>query len=208
MSGDLIGLGEFFGNLGHDILMAAAQMPGLAEVLLRVIVLMTGFLGFLLSIGSKIGLFGVSILTAAMAIEEFMRWGGLLVSLLGKMGFAVEDLGPKFLSVQRFSAVFMSLFNVLPNVLAATTQGLSDVIGRMTIFGAAGQSAAGGLSALSTKIDMTLGSLSLWQAMLVTVAAVGIGILIDKIITIQDPMEQFTVKPIASAAPCKYEMLG
>jgi SLT domain-containing protein/phage-related protein len=87
---DLTMLGQVLGNLGHAFLNLAAAMPGLAEVLLRILVVFTDFLKIITSIPAPI-------LTAAIAFEEFLRWGSLLVNVVGKLvtgfGLLVGALG-------------------------------------------------------------------------------------------------------------------
>jgi hypothetical protein len=73
---DLTQLGQVFGNLTHFITAMAAEMPGLAEVLLR---LLDDFTGLLSVIASN----GGGFITLAMGIEEAWRWGGLLSNVMG-----------------------------------------------------------------------------------------------------------------------------
>lgn len=82
---DLTELGQVFGNLGHAILNFASDMPGLAEVLLKVL---NAVSQFILAISNL----PAWMITAAMAIEEFLRWGGLLVDVVGRMVLAFGSL--------------------------------------------------------------------------------------------------------------------
>jgi hypothetical protein len=84
---DLAGLGAVLGNTGHAVINLAADMPGLAEVLLSVLDGATRLLSVLS------GMPGI-LITIAMGFEEFGRWGSLASSVLGKLtGASVESTG-------------------------------------------------------------------------------------------------------------------
>ncbi|HMH89688.1 MAG TPA: hypothetical protein VK586_01255 [Streptosporangiaceae bacterium] len=188
---DLTQIGEVFGNLGHALLSVGVQMPGLAEVLLKFLADFIGGISAVAQFAEGFKLFGVTILTAVMAVEEFMRWGGLLVTMLGGMGLATADLGTKFLSMQRLSGVFMTLFSVLPNVLSQGAMGLSNMIGKMGGLGVAGARAEGALADFSNRIDLLMGGIGPLEAVLITVAAVGLAVLIDKVVTATTEAQDF-----------------
>ena len=78
MVSDVIEFGQILGNLGHAILNLAADMPGLAEVLLRVADAITQVIGWISRLPRWM-------ILGFMAFEEFIRWGGLLFSLLGRL---------------------------------------------------------------------------------------------------------------------------
>jgi len=73
---DLMEFGQVLGNLGHALLNFASAMPGLAEVLLK---LLDAFSHLILIISE----IPAPIITAAMAFEEFLRWGSLVVGMFG-----------------------------------------------------------------------------------------------------------------------------
>jgi Transglycosylase SLT domain len=195
---DLTRVGEVFGNLGHGIASIAAQMPGLAEVLLHFLAIALGAVSAVAQLASKFEVGGWSVLTFAMAIEEFMRWGGLLVTILGKMGFATQDLGEKFLSWQRFSGVFLSLFQAIPVLVAGAISKFGEFT--MTIGRLNGPLNAAGQNIMNFGEDMKTGvrDLSFWQAGLITAAAVGLAFLIDKIITARTATQQFADSLVAA----------
>jgi phage-related protein len=87
---DLVEFGQVFGNLGHAILNFASDMPGLAEVLLKVLDAFSDLLKIISEIPAPI-------ITAAMAMEEFLRWGSLVNSmiafLLGSFGKLIGSEG-------------------------------------------------------------------------------------------------------------------
>jgi hypothetical protein len=202
---DLTQIGQLFGNLGHSLLIFASDMPGLAEVLLRTFDDIGG------AIKTVLGLpFAHYIVEGGMAVEEFMRWGGLLVTLLGRLGVATDATGAKFLSWTRFSGVFTSLTLAIPRIAAAITVGLGGAmsglgawLGKLSAAGGLGSGALAGLerglmgagdavSGFGSKVLAAVGSLSLWQVGLIAVAAVGLGIMIDKIVTARSAAQVFT----------------
>jgi hypothetical protein len=83
---DLTEFGQILGNVGHAILDFASDMPGLAEVILKVI---DGITGLLLWI-SKLP---PMLITVVMAIEEAYRWSGYLAAVFGLVGKGIELLG-------------------------------------------------------------------------------------------------------------------
>jgi phage-related protein len=82
---DLVEFGQVLGNLGHAILNLAGDMPGLAEVLLKVLDAFTQLILKLTEIPGWI-------ITVAMGFEEFLRWGGLLLDTVGRLVLALGSL--------------------------------------------------------------------------------------------------------------------
>jgi hypothetical protein len=188
---DLVELGQVFGGLGHEILLLAGQMPGLAEALLYLLSMFVRGVVDITEFLSKIQLFGVSIVTAAIGLEEFMRWGGLLVGMLGAMGSGFDGFTTKFLTFTRLQEVFMGLFTALPGLIAGAAQALGDFAGRFALLGGEEGPIATALGAFSTKLDSMIGEISFGQAVVVTFAAIAMGILIDKLVTAQSAAQQF-----------------
>lgn len=223
---DLQEFGQVFGNLGMAIFSAASQMPGLAELLLGLLSDITRIISVVVQFAGEFRFMGWSILTVSMAIEEFMRWGGLLVSMLGGMGLAVEDLGPKFMSMQRFQAVFRSLALAIPNATVAISAGLSNLTGWLSkvvggisdaalagadytngiaVLSPALRGASGALEAVdgalveasvatngfSVSLEAAIAELSFMNVILGVGIAVGLGILIDKLITAQSRTQEW-----------------
>jgi hypothetical protein len=118
MEPDLVRIGEVFGNLGRAIAGFASQMPGLAEVLLHVLEMITRFAADVIDFAAKLHIGGWSVLTFAIALEEFNRWGSLTVGLMGRMGMATAELsgstGSYFLMGDRFIGIIKNLIMLLP----------------------------------------------------------------------------------------------
>jgi len=99
---DLQLFGQVLGNIGHALLNFASKMPGLAEVLLRILEIISRVA---LVISEMPGWF----ITTVMVFEEMYRWGGLLASGFEKLGFAavatrirlVSMIGPAILGAIR-----------------------------------------------------------------------------------------------------------
>ena len=87
---DLIEIGQVFGNLGHAILNFASDMPGLAEVLLRIADAASRVVLWISELPAPL-------ITTFMVFEEFSRWGGLLVTILGRLGLATSEPGGQVL---------------------------------------------------------------------------------------------------------------
>jgi hypothetical protein len=181
---DLTKIGQVFGNLGHALINLASDMPGLAEVLLTIIDDISKLIEWLTTMPGYI-------ITVAMAIEEFMRWGGLLADGLGAIGLATADLGPKFLSVGRFVGVFMNLVLAMPMALSAAAMGLRDLVIALPVEGAAADAASGGLLTFaSTMRDIAEGA-TFWEAAVGVVLVGGFVALSIAALHSQDAAEQF-----------------
>ena len=117
MTKDAIEFGQVFGNLGHAILNFAAAMPGLAELLLRVA---DGI--------SRVILWASQyhvIITMFMVFEEFQRWGGLVSTMLGKMGLALGDTSGKWYTMAHAAGVFKSIFGLIPALITKTGSAIT-----------------------------------------------------------------------------------
>ena len=194
MTEDLRGIGELFGNLGHALLTFASQMPGLAEILLGSFAGIAGALSNVLQFVSKFQLFGASLLTVFMGFEEFNRWGGLVATTLTKMGLASASLTGGPFSFARMGSVIQGLLSVFPTLIGQ--------VGKfVTAIGAAGAGSA--ISTFAKDVTEAIKGLSVFQAGLLGAALVGLGIMIDKIVTYRTAAQQFTdsLQAMAVKAP-------
>jgi hypothetical protein len=80
---DLVEIGQIFGNVGHALLNFASAMPGLAAVLLKIVDAISQFILWV----SKLPTW---LIKAAMAMEEFYRWGGLVAAIIARIGPLIE----------------------------------------------------------------------------------------------------------------------
>ena len=193
MVSDLTGLGEFFGNFGHSLLSAASAMPGLAEMLLRVLADTTGWVSELLTLNNTLSLNGLSLLTLFMIYEEFLRWGGLIVGLLGRIGLAsnastaalrqqADGTNASIFAWSTFDATLRAVWSVVPNVIGALGGLMQRVIGL--------RAAGAAVSDFADEVGMGLSSLSTLGLVGLTAAAIGVGFLIDKMITAQSAAQR------------------
>jgi hypothetical protein len=172
MEPDLIRVGEVFGNLGRFIAGFASQMPGLAEVLLHVLEMITRAAADIVDLAAKFRIGSWSILTMAMAFEEFNRWGGLTMTLLGKMGVGFAPITGGWFSMERAmgtvramgQAVFfvigslISGFGTLVAWLGRVIPGLGAAGFEMGLFGEKVKVFAGSLDALSGGALLAIGA--------------------------------------------------
>jgi hypothetical protein len=183
MTSDLRGIGQLFGNLGHALLAFGSQMPGLAEVLLAGLVGLTKFVTEAIELGSKLHIGSVSVITLAMAFEEFNRWGGLAATVLTKLGLASASLTGGPFSLTRFASVVQGLLSILPLAIAQLAK-FAYVIGLDGI--------GSGLTGMSEGLAGVIEKITPFQATLIVAAAVGLGIFIDKLLTARTATQQFT----------------
>jgi hypothetical protein len=189
---DLTRVGQVFGNLGHFIASAASQMPGLAELLLRILADGIGLASALAQLAARFQVAGISILTLVMGLEEFNRWGSLIVTVLGKMGLATAELsggtGSYFLVGDRFLGILKNIYGIVPNLAF----GIASLASRIPLFGAAVVGATDDVEAARAAFIGWIDDLSALQTLGILVVAVGLGILIDKWVTATSAAQNFT----------------
>jgi len=183
MTTDLTQIGQLFGNLGHSLLTFAAQMPGLAEILLGSFAGIAGALSNVLQFVGKFQVAGASLITVFMGFEEFNRWGGLLATTLTKLGIAQASLVGGPFSFARMGSVIQGLLSIFPTLLSYVARFAATV-------GAGGM--AKGLTGMAEGLAGAIEQLSPFQAGLIAVAAIGLGIFIDKLVTARSAAQQFT----------------
>lgn len=126
---DFTEFGQILGNVGHAILDLAGDMPGLAEVLLGLLDGASRLLELFSSMPGKI-------VTAYMALEEFNRWGSLVVGGLGRMGLAADTLSGSFFTFgSRTIGIMSNVAKAVPMALAAVTSNIGSA---MTAWGRLG----------------------------------------------------------------------
>ena len=118
---DLVEFGQILGNIGHALLNFASAMPGLAEVLLKII---DGISGVILWL-SKLPPW---IITTVMVIEELFRWGGLLVGIFAQIGSAIAGMG--FLGLPIIGKI-VTQFGEMFKMLALGAVGFVGNLGKM-----------------------------------------------------------------------------
>lgn len=185
MISDLSELGAVFGNLGHGIIVLAAQMPGLAEILLSILDDGTHLIAMFLDLTMSLQQMGIPLLTIVMGWEEFNRWGGLVARGLIAIGVAsnasAEGLNAAWYSSTHLDAVMRTMWSIIPTIIG----GLGNLASKV---GAKGLGSA--LNDTADEIGMGISSLSTWQLALVTAGAIGVGFLIDKLVTAQSAAQK------------------
>jgi hypothetical protein len=88
---DLQQLGQVFGNLGHATLDFAAAMPGLAEVLLKIVDAISRIILWISQLPPWL-------IAVAMGFEEFYRYGGLVATLITRLGMLIVGIGPAIMT--------------------------------------------------------------------------------------------------------------
>ena len=190
---DLIEIGQVFGNLGHAILNVASDMPGLAEVLLGVL---DGF-SRLLNILTQPAWynFGGHLITVIMGLEEFNRWGSLLVGTMGRMGLATTELsgatGSYFLMGDRFIGVLKNMIGFLPQVGFM----IASLASKIPIFGAAVVGTTEDVEAAKVATEGWIEGLSVLQ----TVGIAGAVIALAALIVLVDRTKTATEQWIAAS---------
>jgi hypothetical protein len=195
---DLTEFGQVFGNLGHFLVNAASNMPGLSEWLLKGLTGITGFMSDVAGSGLPF--------TVAMGAEESWRWGGAIGGLLSKA--VVSPLANLASGAGSLLGGVPLLGGLLGSRGAsaadreALAKGLGKDVGDLTAEDLAGIGGEGaGLAGLlGTAADFLTGPLG-WLAI---GGGVGLGIGIDKLLTAQTPAQAQVSqwqKALAAAGP-------
>jgi hypothetical protein len=188
---DLVKIGQLFGNLGHFLANFASQMPGLAEVLLGLVDWITRAAVAVTDFTEKIHLGSWTILTFGMAIEEFGRWGTVLVGILNKVGLASQDLGKKFWTMQRFTGVFRGIFLAIPNLIAGTVSMLGNLTMKLAPAGSAMEELGLRASVAGEEMRAAFAGLSTGWMIGITIGAAALGVLIYNLATARSTAQQF-----------------
>ena len=188
---DLVKIGEIFGNLGHALLNFAAAMPGLANVMLNVADALSRVVLWLSQLPAPL-------ITAVFALHEFNTWGSIAATALGLVGLATTTLSGSFFGLGRAQAVFLTLFRALPMLIATGISAFGSMLVPLGRF--APSLAFAGMSIRNFGADLTDATVGItfWQAALITAGAIGLGILIDKLITAKTAAQQFAASLQAS----------
>lgn len=181
---DLTQLGAVFGNLGHIVLNVAADMPGLAEVLLRVADGITTIVKW----ATQLGPAAHYLIMFGMAAEEAGRWGQVLVNILGKVGLAtkvVEDtsslgfFGKIGAGIQNLAA---TIGGILPKALGAAVSGVGMLIGQFHNLDPAIETAATKTMGLGSEITALANDpVSMAWIGVFVAGLVGVGVEMDKV---------------------------
>jgi hypothetical protein len=171
---DLVEIGQIFGNLGHAILNFAGDMPGLAEVLLR---LLDVFSRWILDLSEIPGW----IITVVIAMEELYRWGGLAVTVFARVGSALANIIPIAGSLAAgFGERLAGVFEVLVNGAAMFVGNLALMAERMgsteedaNIFQRTMASAGSGLGGFADSLGSIAEGVPVWAAALGVLAVAG-----------------------------------
>ena len=177
---DLQAWGSVLGNIGHMILNLASAMPGLAEVLVHALAAFTGLLNTISNLSPQL-------ITFAMGLEETWRWGGKVASLVGVLASGLGSLAGK-VGEAAGSLALMGDTSKLTGIRAGLL-GVED----------GGAAAAGGLESVAGVLAGPWG----WA---IAGAALGLGLIIDKMYTAQSAAQQWASSmetAIGKAAPAQ-----
>ncbi len=189
---DLVEIGQVFGNIGAALASFASQMPGLAEVLLGLLAGLTDVLKVVIEVAGEFRIFGVSVLTVGMAIEEFNRWGSLLVGLFGRMGLASTKLsgglGSYFITGGRFIGILKNMIAVLPMAGFA----IASLASKIPVLGAALVGSTADVEASRAAFAEWVGELSAAETLGIVGAAAGLGVLTYWLVSSKSATQEFT----------------
>src|SRR5580704_4192459 len=170
---DLIEIGQLFGNLGHAVLNLASDMPGLAEVLLKIADAASRVVLWISELPAPL-------ITTFMVFEEFSRWGGLVVTILGRLGVASSELGGKFFSLERFGGILANVFKAIPMLIATVISNIGSAVSGFGRFDGVLGKAGGAMRDFGADMTDAVVAIPMWQAALAALAVGGFAFLIAK----------------------------
>ena len=173
MVSDLIEIGQVFGNLGHAILNFASDMPGLAEVLLRIADAASRVVLWISELPAPL-------ITTFMVFEEMSRWGGGLVTVLGRLGLATSELSGGFFSASRFIGIFSNVLKAIPMLIATLISNIGSAVSGFGRFGGVLGSAGGAMRDFGADMTDAIEGLSTGWVGAIGVAAAALGFLVYK----------------------------
>ena len=182
---DLVQLGQVLGNLGHAILEFGAKMPGAANLLLDFLVVVTHLITALSDLPRPI-------IFVVFALHELNTWGSVAVAMLTRLGLANVELQGSFFGLARAAGIIRAVMTIIPAVIGA----IGIAIGTLT---PALAGAGGAILAFAGEVQIAIEALTPFQLLLIAVAAVGVGILIDKMLTMKTATQEFTASLQAAA---------
>ena len=201
---DLQEIGQVFGNLGHAILNFASDMPGLAEVLLKIVDALSGVVLWLSSLPHWL-------IEGAMGLEEFYRWGGLAATIIAKIGMLLPSIAGAPLGI--VAGLWSRLAGIMGSVAGVGAQlvgGLAKIAGGIAKVAPAAQGAAAGLEDMSKSMAAAAEDTALMGAIGAVVAATVIAVIaFGRIKDATDAWVASTDKAVQAASDLNiYNVLG
>jgi hypothetical protein len=172
---DLVEFGQVLGNLGHAVANLASKMPGLAELLLK-----------LLDAASKavewFSTLPTPLIMTAMAMEEIWRWGQPLAAILTRLPALIEGFAASGFGVvpvlNRMAEVFRALIGVIPNLIADFSE-LAASAASGTVFEGLANAVEGFSKDLADGI-MEMTKFEALAGVALIAAIVGVGVALDR----------------------------
>jgi tetrahydromethanopterin S-methyltransferase subunit B len=179
---DLRTFGQILGNLGHGILMLAAAMPGLAEVILHVVDGITALIKWFSQLPS-------GLLTALFVIEEMYRWSGLLAGGFGLLGRGIALLGT--LGIPVFAAIGRNVATMVANVLAGISNMVANFVSGGTRIGIFGERVGRAAESITTGLGRAVTFLGGPWGVAIGLAIVAVGALVFWMSRAKDSTQQW-----------------
>ena len=179
---DLQAFGQILGNLGHAILGLAAAMPGLAEVILHVIVGFTALIKWVSQLPA-------GLLTAIFVIEEMYRWSGLLAGAFGLLGRGIALLGTLGLPV--FAAIGRNVATMAANVIAGISNMIVNFVSGGTKIGIFGERVGRAAEGITSKLGAAVSFLQGPWGVAFGLAVVAVGALEFWLSRLKDGTQQW-----------------
>ena len=188
---DVTKIGQVFSNAARAVVGFAAQMPGLANVLLSILDTVTHVIAAVINFVGKFHIATWSVLTAVMAFEEFNRWGGLLFTGLTRLGLASGNLATGMFSIKRAGQILVGVVGALPTLVGKGAIALGNFMTTLFRYDGAFNQAGQAVNTFGQDLVAWAKNLGPLQALLIAFAAAAIGFLIYKLVTAKSAAQQY-----------------
>ena len=182
MVADLQQLGQVLGNFGHALVNVFAAMPGLVHLLLDAVLAISQLVLWV----SKAP---AGFLTFAIAMEEVVRWGGLLLGILARIagaGALMASFGATNF-VTRFGAALIALVATGGSFIA----WIGTLIGRLAGVAPVAAEAGAAMVAFGGEVRVAALSMSPLMATGIVVAAAALAFLAYKLASAKTATQQW-----------------
>lgn len=192
---DLAMFGQILGNVGHAIVNFASDMPGLAEVLLRVADAISQVILWVSSLPRWL-------IFTVMAMEEFYRWGGLVARILTGIATVLPRLLP--LLGTALVNVFMTAGRIMGGVVqigAQLVRGIAVMAATLAALIPAAEGASVAMFSFAASMDAAAANPLLMAA--IAAAVIALGVLVFALSRVKDATDKWVAssqKAVQSAS--------
>jgi SLT domain-containing protein len=179
-------IGQIFATLGDAVANLAAKMPGLVHLLLDLVQAGADLIDWFAKLPSWV-------VTSIIVLEEFYRWGGLLITIFARIGAAISSmvLTNAIPLLSTFGEYFQTIVKTIGVAVGAVLVRIGELIGGAAKAGGAMDALAGSTVLLGTKIGEAAATMGPGLAALIAISIGALAFLIVELGSAKNAQEQF-----------------